>query len=381
MTPIWWGFGNGRTEKVTKNRSPRPAERGFILLIIWIYFSHSDWVKSPLLLPCAIFLSTLVLLQAVHAQPLVNIETVAVANVGNAADTNGHGAVSYDYRIGKYEVSISQYAAFLNSAASVTSDTYIVNLWNGSMATDLNVAGISRSGNGTLASPYSYSVIGSGNRPISWISWFDAARFANWVNNGATNGASTETGAYTLNGATNGVITKNVGATWWLPSESEWYKAAYYKGGSTNAGYWSFATQSDSQPNNSVGAGTNRANYFAGDFAVTQSASYTNTQNYLTEVGAFVDSTSAYGTFDQSGNVNEWNDAVINGSNRGVRGGNWIDQQAILRSSYRIDIAPTDENAGLGLRLATVPEPSTYALLLMAGVGAVWMLRRRHTSE
>ena len=85
-------------------------------------------------------------------------------------------------------MTISQYTTFLNSAASVTSDSYIVNLWNANMTSNLNIAGISRSGSGTLASPYSYSVIGSGNRPISSASWYDAARFANWLHNGATAG-------------------------------------------------------------------------------------------------------------------------------------------------------------------------------------------------
>ena len=144
-----------------------------------------------------------------HAQPLVNIQTVTVGDQGNAADITGYGAVAYEFKIGQYEVTISQYATFLNSVASVTSDNHIINLWHGGMATDLNVSGISRTGSGTVASPYSYLVIGSGNRPITYVSWFDAARFANWLHNGATNGASTETGAYTLNGASScGVSTR-----------------------------------------------------------------------------------------------------------------------------------------------------------------------------
>ena len=311
-----------------------------------------------------------------HAQsPLVTIDTVTVGDAGNAADTTTYGAVTNVFAIGKYEVTIGQYNTFLNSVASVTSSNYLVNLWNAGMATDQNIHGISRSGSGTSGSPYSYSVIGSSNRPITYVSWFDAARFANWMNNGATNGASTETGAYTLNGATNGTgFTKNAGATWWIPSENEWYKAAYYKGGGTNAGYWLYPTQSDSAPGNTIGGATNQANYYAGDYAVTQSASYSSTTNYLTDGGAFSNSASAYGTFDQGGNVFEWNDAVI-GSSRGLRGGSWGSVDS-LQSSFRYDDDPTFEYYALGFRVASVPEPS-IAMLVLLGGGACWLVRRR----
>jgi sulfatase modifying factor 1 len=317
--------------------------------------------------------------ESLNAQPLVSVDAVLVGDAGNASDTTGYGSVGYDYRMGKYEVTIGQYTSFLNSVASVTSDSYIINLWNASMTSDLNIAGISRSGSGTLASPYSYSVIGSGNRPIAYVSWFDGARFANWMNNGATNGASTETGAYTLNGATSGLnFTKNAGATWWLPTENEWYKAAYYKGGGTNAGYWSYATRSDIAPGNSVGNAANQANYKAGSFAVTQSSGYTASQNYLTDVGAFSNSASGYETFDQSGNVNEWIDGDIAGLYRVHRGGNWFDSTNVVRSSYRGGYGPETERYEIGFRVATVPEPSTYALLAVSGlVFIVWRLRRK----
>ena len=287
--------------------------------------------KSTLL---AAVLAVFTLTSQSHAQaPLVTIDTVTVSDAGNAADRTTYGAVADVFAIGKYEVTIGQYRTFLNSVASVTSDSYIVNLWNASMESNLNIAGISRSGCGILSSPYSYSVIGSDNRPITYVSWFDAARFANWVNNGATNGASTETGAYTLNGATSGIFTVNPGATWFLPSENQWYKAAYYKGGGTNAGYWVYPTQSDSAPGNAIGGEANQTNYYVGGFAVTQSTDYSTTINYLTEAGVISNSGSAYGTFDQGGNVYEWNDAVIS-SSRSYRGGSYNDSSG-LQSSYR----------------------------------------------
>jgi len=305
-----------------------------------------------------------------QAQPLVNIETVTVGDAGNAADSTTYGAVADVFAIGKYEVTISQYTTFLNSVASVTSDSYIVSLWKASMTSDLNIAGISRSGSGTLASPYSYSVIGSGNRPIAYVSWFDAARFANWVNNGASNVASTETGAYTLNGATTGTITKNAVATWFLPSEDQWYKASYYKGGGTNAGYWVYPTKSDTIAGNTIGV-AGSANYDDGNYAQDQNS----LPSKLTDAGAYgSNSASAYDTYDQGGNVFEWNDAEID-SNRGLRGGSWGNTDPFLQSSFRYSSLPILESDRVGFRVASVPEPSAYALVLMAGAG--WLLWRR----
>jgi len=311
---------------------------------------------------------------------LVTIQTVMVGDAGNSSDGD-FGAVAYEYKIGKYEVTIGQYTTFLNSVASVTSASYVVNLWNTNMATDLNVAGIRRSGSGIESSPYSYSVIGSGNRPISYVNWFGAARFANWMNNGGTNGASTEAGAYTLNGASSGVgFTKNAGATWWIPSADEWYKAAYYKGGSTNAGYWDYATQSDTAPGNTISGAANRANYKKdGVYSLTQSASDDPSQMYLASVGAF-DSPSAYGTYDQAGSLQEWNDGIPRTGSRFLFGGSWGSGNVSWTSQGLDD--PQEARRVTGFRLATtpIPEPGTYALMALAGavlVARVVVRRRR----
>ena len=329
-------------------------------------------MKKTILFPA---LAAFILISNLQAQ--LSIDTVTVGDAGNAADTNGFGAVAGAFALGKYEVTIGQYTSFLNAVAAT--DTY--SLYDSSMATVPNIAGITRIGS---SGSFSYSAIGSANRPITHVSWFDAARFANWMNNGATNGASTETGAYTLNGATSGIITKNPGATWWIPSKDEWYKAAYYKGGGTNAGYWLYPTESNTAPGNTIGTATNQANYFDLDYAVTQS-SYSSTQNYLTDAGAFSGSGSAYGTYDQGGNVDEWNDAVV-GSNRELRGGAWNVNDTLLKSSASLSVLPTLENGYVGFRVATVasatsvPEPGMWlpSLLLVMGVA---FRRRRPRSK
>ena len=116
-----------------------------------------------------------------------------------------YGSVSYIYQMGKYDVTVAQYAAFLNAVAT-TSDPY--GLYNSDMATDLPTIAHYPSGS---PGSYSYSVTGSDsqgvNCPIFDVSWGDAARFCNWLDNGQpTSGTeatgTTETGAYTLNGGT-----------------------------------------------------------------------------------------------------------------------------------------------------------------------------------
>jgi formylglycine-generating enzyme required for sulfatase activity len=216
------------------------------------------------------------------------------------------------------------------------------------------------------------------------VSWFDAARFANWIENGQGS-ASTETGAYTLvGGQTTGTPpARNPGAVAYIPTEDQWYKSAYYKGSGTNTGYWDYATQSDSLPDNEIGSGVNQANYRENNtnsFSVTQSVVYSPTQNYLTDVGAFTNSASAYNSFDQNGNVWEWND--LNGTavaSRGTRGGGWdYDNEIGLSSSFRSLVDPSYEAVSLGFRI--VPEPSACFSLAAGLVCGGWqMFCRRRT--
>lgn len=299
-----------------------------------------------------------------------NLETVAVGDAGNAGDTRYryYGGVNYAYKIGKYEVTAAQYTDFLNSKAK--SDQY--GLYNTSMADVANSYGCNIQRNGSSGS-YTYSVLLDwANMPVNYVSIWDACRFNNWLHNGQGNG-DTETGAYTLagfNGDKSITIKRNADAKWFVPSENEWYKAAYYKGGGANAGYWEYPTQSNSIPSNDlvdIDTGNN-ANFKQDGYAI-------GGPYYRTNVGEFENSESAYGTFDQGGNVWERNEA--SGTFSGLNGSSFEYSSYCLRAQNRYITFPTSESSDMGFRVAAaVPEPSSF-IALLGGLLSLLGIRRR----
>ncbi len=309
-----------------------------------------------------------------------SLEFVTVGDPGNAAGLGFHGAVGYTYQMGKYDVTTAQYCQFLNAVAK-TSDSY--GLYSNDMATvfpkyfGVNL-GITRSGS---AGSYIYSLMGDGNVPIFDVSWGDAARFCNWLQHGQPVGSegtgTTETGAYMLNGATTNsalmAITRNATATYFIPSEDEWYKAAYYKGSGTSAGYWLYPTRNNTAPINVLSTtGTNNANFY--DYDHTGNGGFTDPTSLLTTVGYFAASPGPYGTFDQGGDVWQWNESVsYDGSARGLRGGSLGDGSDFMASTSTYMGYPTYEDGSIGFRVASVPEPGSITLLLVSAVaGLLW---------
>ena len=273
------------------------------------------------------------------------IDFVNIGNAGNAADTTGYGAVPYEYRVGTYE--ISQNAIDKATASGMANVT--AGAWTGS-------------------------------RPAANISWYEAAAFVNWLNTSTGKTAAYDLAwdgsAWSMNLWSSGDawqlggenLYRNKDAFYFLTSENEWYKAAYYNPAGSN--YFLYPTASDSAPT-AVASGTDAGT------AVYNAAAF---------VPATVDSAgglSPYGTMGQGGNVWEWNESAFDGSNslssefRAIRGGGWQFTYDNLRSSNRLNGGPALDGDSIGFRVASVPEPSTYALLLMTGAGALLWARRR----
>ena len=296
------------------------------------------------------------------------LDFVDIGDAGNAADTaylnndlvlTSHGAVSYDYRMSAYEISQN----------------------------NLRAAKIMAGEN----SPLSRVTGGgwTGNQPLADVSWYEAAVFVNFLNTkkGKTpaydltyNNASGPN-SYIMNlwsseqawtkGGTNPY--RNKDAFYFLPSEDEWYKAAYYNPAGSD--YFLYPTGSNSIPT-PVASGTTAG-----------TAVYDGTLSL--EEPAAVDSAgglSPYDTMGQGGNVWEWTETSTDGLNtdpyqqRWMRGGGTEDH---LGGASYMAASDNEENYvppflkfdWLGFRVASVPEPSTALLVLVAG--GAWLLRKR----
>jgi sulfatase modifying factor 1 len=262
-----------------------------------------------------------------------NIDFVTIGNPGNPPDMGGvpiqAGSVPYLYQIGKYEISEQMI----------------------DKANALGGLGITKDTRGP-------------NKPATSISWFEAAKFVNWLN--TSSGFSP---AYKFDAAGNfqvwqpsdpgyvpGGMFRNSLAKYVLPSVDEWYKAAYYD---PVAGvYYHYPTGSNTAPT-AVASGT------AAGTAVYQQI----TPADITQAGGL----SPYGTMAQGGNAAEWNETVFDvfhaqvpklGS-RVARGGDYGNVAGELLSTGGLEFNPSSEFQNIGFRVVSVVfEPSTIALML-----------------
>jgi hypothetical protein len=282
-----------------------------------------------------------------------NIDFVTVGDAGNAG-TGGWqntpeslGAVAYNYKIGKTEISVAQIWAMEYSITGDASNLYS-------------------------------NMAAGGQKGLKMM------QYVNWLNSGCKTGGVglLDGGVYNMTSWTtiepwaealqwdNGDGTKNIwrnkNATYFLPTENELVKAAFYKGGSTNAGYWYYPTSSDTAPAaEGVSAGTNSANYNGAVGAALAVGSYPNTQ-------------SPYGALDMAGNL--WEACEVrysSGTNQYIPGWNdgYIHGAAWLRGTIGFEVLQGDVS-DLGFRIASVPEPATLAILTM---GSLVVIRRKRS--
>jgi formylglycine-generating enzyme required for sulfatase activity len=297
-----------------------------------------------------------------------------VGNAGNTADETGYGKVNYDYYIGTYEVTNAQYAAFLNAVAS-TADNH--GLYDSKMGSDQSHGGIEAStGNTGEVIVTTYAVKpGFDNKPVNFVTFQDAVRFANWLGTGET-----ENGVYTLtpDGITSNSITRNQdvwtgnAGYYAIASENEWYKAAYYDPTrDETGGYWLYPTRNDT-----ISYTTDAAD------GVNLSLRAPGESVELTEAGSYIHASSYFGTYDQGGNVWEWNE-TISDTNRGLRGGAYSSEDVLEAASSTHGIISSGfANSSIGFRvvafsLPSVPEPGAVAGAMGLAVLAVGVWRRR----
>jgi formylglycine-generating enzyme required for sulfatase activity len=278
------------------------------------------------------------------------IEFVTVGNPGNPPDANPNpaGAVPYEYRIGKYEVSEEMIAkANALGGLGITTDTR------------------------------------GPDFPATSVTWYEAARFVNWLN--------TSTGsvpAYKFDAAGNfqlwddmdlgynpANLYRNRLAKYFLPSINEWHKAAYYD--PVGGVYYDYPTGSDSVPDGID---------FAGDpnfDAVFFDDGSNGRPNEITNVGL----SSPFGTAAQGGNVDEWQETSVDGKNdgvgdgRGLQGGGWNWPSSVMLASNRNGIAPSFEGEVTFRVASVVPEPNSLVLAVLAPLVLLGFITRRSKRE
>ena len=239
---------------------------------------------------------------------------VTIGNAGNAADTaNGgvYGDVAYTYKISDKEVTIAEMAAAIGAGDGDE------NYWNDGTRTV-----------GTAA-------------PAVRVSLYEAMKYCNYITSGDVNN-----GAYVFSGGVyqstdRASAITTYGTVCALPTEDEWYKAAYFK--SDASGYSLYANGTDTAPV----AGTD--------------SSYNGTTPWVVGTGTMEQN----GTYDMMGNVFEW----MEDSAGVIRGGGYFNAETYLRSSDRVVLNPSSVYNVVGFRpVEVVPEPATALSLVLGGL-------------
>jgi len=275
------------------------------------------------------------------------IDFVSISGATNP--TNGYGMVNSDYRMGTYEITNDQWNKFKASLGVPVTGSPL-------SAYDLD--------------PYFTGT----NVPTNNASWYEAAQFVNWLNTSTGHQAAYRfTGApgtsdytlatWTTAEADNGTnFYRHKDAFYFLPTEDEWVKAAYWNGTGLQT-YATKAGESLTQGNGTSGTGWN---YYNNGYATNPIGPWA--------VGS--GSQELNGTYDMMGNVWEWMENPYSDPNygtdsiRGLRGGSYFFLYDYLASSYRdYPSGSYVEYYQLGFRVASeVPEPTSLVLLTLGGL-------------
>jgi formylglycine-generating enzyme required for sulfatase activity len=301
-----------------------------------------------------------------------NIDFTSIGNAGNTADTTGYGAVGYTYRMGTYTISQNQVnAAIANGLQNVTTST-------------LHDA---------------IQLVSATTCPATRASWFEAAAFCNWLNTSSgyapAYNLSFTSGSFAMTvwsggdaGYNSANPFRNLNAVYFLPSVDEWFKAAYYNPATSS--YTLYTTASDTAPSqvSNSGTGAGGAGWNSGGAGTSPGttvyglASWSGTAP-TTAAGGL----SAYGTMGQGGNAAQWTETSASGinndpnANRIGLGYSFADGvMSSANDTAYANLSPTTEIDTLGFRVASVasvPEPSTYALFGIGAIGMLMVLRRK----
>jgi len=293
----------------------------------------------------------------------------------------GRGAVGYEYRIARTELTTAQALEFFNAAMARPDPLPFANqswwaaplLWGGIVDT-------SYTGPGTRYR-LDPSDPNAGMRPVGGLSWRQAAVLCNWLENDKSASAdSFMNGAYDATTFTptpafptwNDQPARHPNARYFIPTLDEWMKAVHYDPlANDGAGrWWQQPNGSDllltyGPPPSFGGDGTGMAN---------SGFSLPNNGHYRIPLGAYPHVQTPWGLLDAAGGTKEWLETIrivdedmtrgFDGSYRGADGAgadvaySWGQSRPHLRHVYS------------GLRLASsIPSPSSiWVVLLSCGV-------------
>jgi sulfatase modifying factor 1 len=339
-----------------------------------------------------VILGTCVLAAGAVAQPDPSgIEFVTVSDPGNPA-WNGagfhRGAVDYEFRIGKYEVTTAQWAEFMNAALDRPSTDRIPHVFAptqwGAVATTPSNPGGQR-----FTVPAGREMI-----PTGGVDWRTSAIFCNWLHNGkGTSRESFLSGAYDVStfgyigsgGGFTDQLTRSPGARYYIPSLDEWMKAAHWsptRNGPGQGGWYLYSNSSDSPyrygpPGVLVNGQPATANSSWNDF------SFPGHNPFNVPLGAYTGVTSPWGLMDVAGGTSEWTEEYIQFVGEPVPRERYIEGSAWAFGTNGLDDQvgypggsgfPTFWGYDYGFRVAAaVPGPATTGM----GVLSILCLCRR----